>query len=117
MLPPQQGRDDSLRVLLAQGREGNLPKRYQSLGYPRGVNDAINGSIRKPDHRLNGEETKPGARAGFTRSSKTDTEWRQSLTAARQAWHVAFVARAAGSDAFDCTGPLCVAEIRRDLPH
>jgi hypothetical protein len=54
MLPPQQGRDDSLRVLLAQGREGNLPKRYQSLGYPRGVNDSINGSIRMKLTRFRG---------------------------------------------------------------
>jgi hypothetical protein len=25
------------------------------MGYRRGVNDAISGSIRKPDHRLNGD--------------------------------------------------------------
>src|SRR5260370_12175552 len=32
MLPPQQGRDDSLRARLAQGREANLPKPIEVWG-------------------------------------------------------------------------------------
>src|SRR3984893_706297 len=32
MLPPQQGRDDSLRARLAQGREANLPRPIEVWG-------------------------------------------------------------------------------------
>jgi hypothetical protein len=39
MLPPQQGRDDSLRARLAQGREANLPKPINAWG--TGRDDAI----------------------------------------------------------------------------
>ena len=42
MLPPQQGRDDSLRARLAQGREANLPKPINAWG--TGRDDAIKGN-------------------------------------------------------------------------
>src|SRR5580692_10516937 len=35
MLPPQQGRDDSLRARLAQGREANVPKPINAWGTGR----------------------------------------------------------------------------------
>jgi hypothetical protein len=43
MLPPQQGRDDSLRARLAQGREANLPKPINAWG--TGRDDAIKGVL------------------------------------------------------------------------
>jgi hypothetical protein len=42
MLPPQQGRDDSLRARLAHGREANLPKPINAWG--TGRDDAIKGN-------------------------------------------------------------------------
>jgi hypothetical protein len=41
MLPPQQGRDDSLRARLAQGREANVPKPINAWGTER--DDTIKG--------------------------------------------------------------------------
>src|ERR1700730_513703 len=42
MLPPQQGRDDSLRARLAQGREANVPKPINAWG--TGRDDTIKGN-------------------------------------------------------------------------